>query len=102
MSVVFVPTPGLESLIEHSEGVHDATKEKAERAESVAKALAPVLTGAFRDSIHVVENGTGYSVVADSTDEQGNPDAAYIEFGTSDTPAHHTLSDALQSLGGGG
>ncbi len=100
MPIRFVPTPGLDSIIEHSEGVHNAVKEKADQGAAVAKAIAPVYTGAFRDSIHVVENGTGYAIVADSTDEQGNPDAAYIEFGTSDTPAHHTLTDALQSLGG--
>lgn len=96
---LFIPNPALTAALEHSEGVKDALREKAEQGAEVAKSIAPVLTGAFRDSIHVEEQGKGYSIVADSVDEQGNPDAAFIEFGTSTTAAHGTLLHALESLG---
>jgi len=97
--MTFIPNPALEAELEHSAEVKRALKEQADRGAVVAKAIAPVLTGAFRDSIHVEEQGDGYAIVADSHDNENEPDAAYIEFGTSDTPAHHTLADALQSLG---
>lgn len=99
--MTFIPNPALEAELEHSAEVKRAVKEQADRGAAIAKAIAPVLTGAFRDSIHVEEQAEGYAIVADSKDDQGNPDAAYIEFGTSVDPAHHTLSDALQALGSG-
>lgn len=91
----FIPTPGLGTLIEHSDDVHDVVKDKAEKVAALAVAIAPVYTGAFAESIHTEDDGTAVLVVADSVDEQGNADAAYIEFGTSDTPAHGTLRNAL-------
>lgn len=96
---LFIPNSGLTALLEHSEGVKDALREKAEQGAKVARSIAPVLTGAFRDSIHVEQQSEGYAIVADSVDEQGNPDAAFIEFGTSATPAHGTLLHALEALG---
>lgn len=101
----FIPAPGLEEAIAHSEGVRAVLHEKADRAAEIARQTAPVDpespsgAGAFRDSIHVVEDGDGYAIVADSVDDQGNPNAAYIEMGTGDTPAHGTLLHAIEALG---
>lgn len=52
-----------------------------------AKDIAPVDTGAFRDAFHV-ERFDAYEVDIINTD----PGAIPIEYGSEDTPAHHTLA----------
>lgn len=54
-----------------------------------ARGRAPVKTGEFRDSIHVVRDGDTVDVVSDSDH------AAFVEFGTSDTPAQPTITPAF-------
>lgn len=61
----------------------------AQQIASEARAAAPVLTGEFRDGIHA----DGVRVVDD--DET----AVHKEYGTSDTPAHATLTDAARRHG---
>lgn len=58
-----------------------------------AVSSSPVLTGRFRDGIHVEEHGEDVAVVDD------DPDSVYKEYGTSDTPAHATLTDAARRHG---
>lgn len=66
-----------------------AREEIAQQIASDASAAAPVLTGAFRNGIHA----DGVRVLDD------DPDAFYKEYGTSDTPAHATLTDAARKYG---
>lgn len=58
-----------------------------------ARATAPVLTGEYRDGIAAEASGDDVSVV------DNDPDAIYKEYGTSDTPAHATLTDAARKRG---
>lgn len=53
-----------------------------------ARAMAPVDTGALRDSIAVTENGVGVGV----------PYASFVEYGTSDTPAQPYLRPAADTV----
>lgn len=95
--VKFIPNPlGIEALKVSPfmvYGMNSVAEDVADRAQSIA----PVLTGAYRDSIHAesgIEGGTARGrVVAD--DEA----APYIEFGTSDTPTFATLRRALEGTG---
>lgn len=68
-------------------------KQTAKRIAVKARGDAPVLTGAFRDGIGVEVSGTVVKVV----DE--DPLAIHKEFGTSDTPAHATLTNAAEEHG---
>lgn len=65
----------------------------AQRAAGEAIAAAPVLTGAYRGGIHAVRRGDQAAIVDD------DPDAGYKEYGTVDTPAHATLTDAARRYG---
>lgn len=58
-----------------------------------AQADAPVLTGAYRNGIEVQVDGDRVSVV------DQDPDAVYKEYGTSDTPAHASLTEAAMNHG---
>lgn len=58
-----------------------------------AQADAPVLTGAYRNGISVEVSGDQVSVV------DFDPDAVYKEYGTSDTPAHASLTEAAMHHG---
>lgn len=73
-----------------------STPQRVEIAHQIAgdaQAVAPVLTGAYRDGIGVEVSGDQVSVV--DTD----PDSVYKEFGTSDTPAHAVLTNAAKAYG---
>ncbi len=85
----FIPNPAIASLVARSEAVDHVCEEKAQKVADYAQQTAPVLTGAYRDSIHAVNEGEGARVVADIDY------AIYLEVGTSDTPAFHTLGNAL-------
>ena len=58
-----------------------------------ARSSAPVETGTFQTSISAQRDGNRASVIAD--DEV----AFYIEYGTSDTPAHGTMTNAARKFG---
>lgn len=73
-----------------------STPERVEIAEDVAaeaQADAPVLTGAYRNGIEVQVAGNQVSVV------DMDPDSIYKEYGTSDTPAHASLTEAAMRHG---
>ncbi|WP_432845976.1 HK97 gp10 family phage protein [Amycolatopsis sp. CA-161197] len=67
--------------------------EIAHEAAGDAVADAPVLTGEYRDGISVETNGDQVSIV------DSDPEAVYKEYGTSDTPAHMTLTEAASKYG---
>jgi HK97 gp10 family phage protein len=58
-----------------------------------ARSSAPVETGEFQSSISAQRSGNRASVIAD--DDR----AIYIEYGTSDTPAHATMTNAARKFG---
>jgi len=95
----FVPNPSFPRECEESEGARGACTEQAAVVAEVARSIAPVLTGRYRDSIHPEPDEQGGRVVADAVNDSGEGYAAYVEVGTSFTPAHHTLLTALEAAG---
>lgn len=76
------------------EGSHEDRVEIAEKIAADARALAPIVTGAYRNGIHVrADDAFSVSVVDD--DET----AIHKEYGTSDTPAHAALITAAMKYG---
>jgi len=65
----------------------------AEQAARQARASAPVVTGEYRDGIGVVVDDNRVYLVDD------DPDAVFKEYGTSDTPAIASLTDAARRHG---
>lgn len=82
--------PGLKHILERDEAVMVRVRRTAEQIAEEARAIAPVATGAYRDSIHVEQEETAAGVVADV------PYAVFVEFGTSDTPAFAPLRRAAE------
>ena len=65
----------------------------ADAIASEAKSIAPVLEGDYRGGMHVTVSGTTVMVV--DTDEA----AIHKEYGTADTPAHASLTNAALKHG---
>lgn len=59
----------------------------------VHRDTAPVVTGAYRDGATVNVAGDDVSVL------NRDPDAIYKEFGTGDTPAHASMTNAARQFG---
>lgn len=72
----------------------DALQVIGQAIADVARGSAPVDSGGFRDSI--VCEGSGDKVTVEADDEGR---AFFIEYGTSDTPAHATLTNAARQFG---
>ncbi len=70
-----------------------ARKKIAQEIASQAKAIAPVLTGDYRDGIGVNAQGTMVRVV--DNDEL----SIHKEYGTADTPAHAVLTGTAMRFG---
>lgn len=70
--------------------VRDFEDDWAEAIAARAREIAPVATGAYRDSIHAERDGDEAAVVA------GTDHALYVEVGTADTPAFAPLTRATQ------
>lgn len=71
----------------------ESRAQTAHEAADEARSDAPVLTGAFRDGIGAEVDGLHVTIV------DSDPDAIYKEYGTSDTPAHATLTNAASRFG---
>ncbi len=67
--------------------------EVAERVVDEAQDNAPVVTGAYRDNMHVEVSGDDVSVVDD------DPKAFFKEYGTIHTPPHGVITEAAQGEG---
>ena len=79
-----------------AEAKHLSTPDRVEIAHQAAQnaiADAPVLTGHYRDGVGVEASGDDVKIV------DNDPDAIYKEYGTSDTPAHATLTEAAKAFG---
>lgn len=73
-----------------------STDDRVKIAEQVAQQAigsAPVLTGEYRGGIAVEVHGDDVRVV------DNDPTAGFKEYGTVDTPAHATLTDAARQHG---
>lgn len=86
---------GLEEIIAKAAPVLAATRARAELIAERAREIAPVRTGAYRESIHVEQDPQGAQVVAGGP---GVDYAAYIEVGTSDTPTFAPIRRAAEEL----
>ncbi len=71
------------------EGLDERMDELAEAIADTAKSLAPVDTGALRESIEWIKEGDERFIGA------GVPYAAYVEYGTSTTQARPFLRPAV-------
>jgi topoisomerase IA-like protein len=81
--------PGLELLLQKDPQVLAGTLRKAEEVAQEARAIAPVATGRYQDSIRaLIEDGKAI-VLADV------PYAVYVEYGTVDTPTFAPLRRAM-------
>jgi hypothetical protein len=73
-----------------------STEDRVQIAEQIAQQAigsAPVLTGEYRGGIAVEVSGDDVRVV------DNDPTAGFKEYGTADTPAHATLTDAARQHG---
>jgi hypothetical protein len=65
----------------------------AQQIAAEARADAPVRTGEYRDGIGTRTEGDRVFVQDD------DPESVFKEYGTSDTPAHASLTDAARQYG---
>ncbi len=93
MPVTFIPNPLVGAELAETAEMEAALLSSAEMAAEAAQALAPVLTGAYRDSIHAEAEEGEARLVADV------PYAVYVEFGTVDTPAFSPLRRGAEAAG---
>lgn len=94
-TVEFIPNLLIGVEWEHSPEALAVIARIGEETAQKAQELAPVLTGALKASIaahpHGITETAHAEIIADV------PYAAYVEFGTSDTPAQPYLRPALDS-----
>ena len=79
-----------------AEAIRESLPERVVVANAIvseARADAPVRTGEYRDGIKVRQDGDRVFAVDD------DPEAIYKEYGTSDTPAHASLTEAAMKHG---
>lgn len=65
----------------------------AAQAASDARATAPVESGEYRSGAGTQVSGDSVAIV------NSDPEAFYKEYGTSDTPAHMTMTNAARKYG---
>lgn len=73
-----------------------STPERVEVAENIvsdARAVAPVRTGEYQTGMQVEVDGDNVSAV------DNDPESGWKEYGTADTPAHATLTNAARRYG---
>lgn len=91
---------GIGALIRSPE-MRAEMRRRAEKVKTVAEATAPVESGEYKSSFRVTSGARGgirkdraYGRVTNTA-----PHAFYVEYGTSKTPAHSTLRNALRAAG---
>jgi len=92
MRVRFVYRREIEDELVRERGVLEAVEDGADQIASAAKGYAPIRTGRYRSSI-AVHREEGKSIVAASV-----PYAAFVEWGTNDTPERHPLARAVETV----
>jgi HK97 gp10 family phage protein len=92
--VSFIPNPNIEREIKTDSGVREMLDDLGEQALDEAQSLAPVATGALRDSLAITrldEGGVRLSVNVDYW--------LFPEFGTVNMPPEPYLRPTLTALG---
>ena len=89
----FIPNLAAPKLLSEGPAMERALKENADAVAERAQETAPVLTGAYRESIRAESESGRAGVVAEDFK------AAWIEFGTYKLSGFHTLSRAAEALG---
>jgi len=87
----FVPNPNFEAEWNQEQGP-ETKGEIAEKVLAGAQAVAPVLTGAYQDSLHIQVDGEENVYVVAGV-EYGDE----VEFGTSDTPTFAPLRRGISA-----
>lgn len=80
-------------IAEAERGSVKGRTEVAIAAAEVARSTAPVESGEFRSGMGTQVSGTDVLIVSN------DPESGYKEYGTSDTPAHMTLTNAARRFG---
>ncbi|WP_448319233.1 HK97 gp10 family phage protein [Streptomyces sp. CO7] len=88
----FKPDHAAIASLVHEDFVQQDMHQRAARVVEAAQATAPVDTGRFRESIHTEDGPAGLVLVASDLDY-----AVWVEIGTRDTRAHHTIATALDA-----
>ncbi|WP_371538383.1 HK97 gp10 family phage protein [Streptomyces sp. NBC_00466] len=88
----FKPDHAAIAALVHEDFVQRDLHERADRVVDAAQAIAPVRSGCFRDSIHAEDGPAGSVQVVSDLDY-----SVYVELGTRDTDAHHTIATALDA-----
>lgn len=88
MAVVTILEAGVQAVVAATNAGVD---ELLAWMEAEARANAPVVSGEFRDSIHVERDADGARLVSDSDH------SAFVEFGTSDSSAQPTITPAFMA-----
>ena len=89
----YVPNPLFSQLLHASQEFREGIAEIAEDAADGAREVAPEQTGAYRDSIEVVQSGSETAVV--TKDFAGH----IIEFGSVNNPAYAPLRNGARKAG---
>lgn len=100
MRVRFDYRRAIEDELRRDPKVEDELDESASRIATAAKQFAPVRTGRYVSSIvvsHEADLAGGEISVVRAT----APYAAYLEWGTNDTPTMHPLARGVASVVGG-
>lgn len=91
----FVYNPTAEELLKHTAEMAAHLKYAAEKGADAAKAVAPVRTGDYRDSIEADSSASEGKARVLATDFK----AQWIEFGTIHTPTFAPLRRGAESAG---
>ena len=98
MAATFVPVPGLNALVASMPEMFAEMEQAAQAIAEIAKGMAPVDEGDYRDSIegHAEYDPIAIGIVSATGDPEEQ--AIYLEFGTNDTPTFGTLRRAAESF----
>lgn len=96
-NIEFRENKNIGNLLQKDEKILAPIQEKVEDAAEIARGLAPVVTGAYRDSIAADQVLDGDKLISRlfATDFK----AHWIEFGTSRMPAMAILRQAMEAAG---
>lgn len=97
MSAKFIPNPQCIPMIKRSKDLQDSLGSAANKIADTAKSIAPVRTGAYRDSIEGIDGLEKSEVLGRVIAKDFK--AHWIEFGTTDTPTFAVLRKAAELNG---
>ena len=86
----------LESVLHQFPIVQSKTEEACNKIAEIAREIAPVVTGAYRDGIIVQKSNTGSGVWRVFASDQKS---SWVEYGTSTEPGQFIMRTATQIAG---